>query len=214
MSLPGYKSWVLGDCPNINNLSFIQAYILPQVQSIQNSFPDVTSWVVSVYVREVLWPFLKCARVAQAKLWEAIVWAWSRIGTLWPIGQIQPVFINKVLLESSHTHLFAYYLWCLWKSRQKLKLQYFLATWCEEPAHWKRPWCWERLKARGEVGDKGWDGWMASPTQRTWIWANSRRQWRTGKPGRLQSMGLQGVRHDLVTEQQQHDAFGHSGRTE
>ena len=38
----------------------------------------------------------------------------------------------------------------------KLKLQY-LATWCKEPTHWKRPWCWERLKA-GEVGDRGWDG--------------------------------------------------------
>ena len=120
MPLPGYTSWVLGDCLNINNLSFIHAYILPQAQSIQNSFPDVTSWVVSVCVSEVLWPFLKCDRVSlicQAKLWEALVLAWSRIGTLWPIAQIQPVFINKVLLESSHTHLFAYYLCCLWKSR-------------------------------------------------------------------------------------------------
>ena len=40
-----------------------------------------------------------------------------------------------------------------------------LATWCEEPTHWKRYWCWERLKAKGEEGGKGWDGWMASPTQ-------------------------------------------------
>ena len=47
-----------------------------------------------------------------------------------------------------------------------------LATWCEELTHWKRPWCWERLKA-GEGDDRGWDGWMASPTQRTWVRANS-----------------------------------------
>ena len=47
-----------------------------------------------------------------------------------------------------------------------------LATWCEEPTHWERPWCWERLRARGEGGDRGWDGWMASLTQWTWIWAN------------------------------------------
>ena len=40
----------------------------------------------------------------------------------------------------------------------KLKLQYF-ATWCEELTHWKRPWCWERLKAGGEGDDRGWDGW-------------------------------------------------------
>ena len=51
-----------------------------------------------------------------------------------------------------------------------------------------------------EKGATGWDGWMASPTQWTWVWTNSRRQWRTGKPGVLQSMGLQRVRHDLVTE--------------
>ena len=46
-----------------------------------------------------------------------------------------------------------------------------LATWCEELTHWKRPWCWERLK-RGREGDNGrWDGWMASPTRWTWVWA-------------------------------------------
>ena len=48
-----------------------------------------------------------------------------------------------------------------------------LATWCEELTHWKRPWCWERLKAGGEEGDRGEDGWRASPTQWMWAWANS-----------------------------------------
>ena len=66
-----------------------------------------------------------------------------------------------------------------------------LATWCKEPAHWKRPWCWERLRARGEGGNKRIDGRMASSTQWTRVSANSRRQWGTGKPGGLQSMGLQ-----------------------
>ena len=50
-----------------------------------------------------------------------------------------------------------------------------LATWCDELTHWKRPWCWERLKAGGEGDDRGWDGWMVSPTQWTWVWANSGR---------------------------------------
>ena len=45
-----------------------------------------------------------------------------------------------------------------------------LATWCEEPTHWERPWCWERLKARWEGDNRRWDGWMASPIQWTWIW--------------------------------------------
>ena len=78
-----------------------------------------------------------------------------------------------------------------------------LATWCKEPTHWKRPWCWERLRASGEGGNRGWDRWMASPIQWTWIWANPERQWRTEEPAMLQSMGSQRVGYDLVTEQQQ-----------
>ena len=65
-----------------------------------------------------------------------------------------------------------------------------LATWCEELTHWKRPWCWERLKAGGEGHNRGWDGWMASLTQWAWVWASSGSWWWTGKPGVLQSMGL------------------------
>jgi len=75
-----------------------------------------------------------------------------------------------------------------------------LATCCEELTHLKRPWCWERLKAGGEGDDGGWDGWMASPTQWTWAWVNSRSWWWTGRPGVLQSMGSQRVRHNWMTE--------------
>ena len=68
-------------------------------------------------------------------------------------------------------------------------------TWCEGLIHWKRSWCWERLKA-AEGDDRGWDNWMASPTQWTWVWVNSG-SWRwTGRPGLLQSMGSQRVGHD------------------
>ena len=59
-----------------------------------------------------------------------------------------------------------------------------------------------KMKA-GEGDDRGWDGWMASPTQWTWIWASSGRWWRIGRPGVLQSMGSQRVGHNWVTEQQQ-----------
>ena len=75
-----------------------------------------------------------------------------------------------------------------------------------KPTHWQRPWCWERLKAGGEGDDRGRDGWMASPTQWTWVWASSGvrdREWRTGRPGMLQSMGSQRLRHNWATEQQQ-----------
>ena len=75
-----------------------------------------------------------------------------------------------------------------------------LATWCEELTHLKRPWCWEGLGAGGEGDNRGWDGWMVSPTQRTWIWVNSRSWWWTGKPGVLQSNRLQRVEHPWATE--------------
>ena len=71
-----------------------------------------------------------------------------------------------------------------------------LATWCEELTHWQRPWCWERLKAGGEGTDRGWDGWMASPSQCMWVWVNSGSWWWTGRPCVLRSVGSQRVRHD------------------
>ena len=73
-----------------------------------------------------------------------------------------------------------------------------MATWCKELIHWKRPWCWERLKAGGEGDDRGWGCWMASPIQ--WVWVNSGSWWWTGRPGVLQSMGSQRVGHDWMTE--------------
>ena len=76
----------------------------------------------------------------------------------------------------------------------KLKFQYFGHV-MQRTASLKRPWCWERLKAR-EGDDRGWDGWMESPVQWTWVWVNSGSCWWTGRPVLLQSMGLQRVRHD------------------
>ena len=75
-----------------------------------------------------------------------------------------------------------------------------LATSCEELTHWKRPWCWEGLGAGGEGDDRGWDGWMASSTQWTWVWVNSGSWWWTGRPGMLWFMESQRVGHGWVTE--------------
>ena len=66
--------------------------------------------------------------------------------------------------------------WC-WSSTTNT-----LATWYEELTHWTRPWCWERLKAGGKGDNRGRDGWTASLTQWSLVWANSGRWWRTGKP--------------------------------
>ena len=74
-----------------------------------------------------------------------------------------------------------------------------LILWPPDVKNWfdlERPWCWKRLKAGGRGDDRGWDGWMASPTWWTWVWVSSRRWWWTGKPGMVQSVGLQRVGHD------------------
>ena len=68
-----------------------------------------------------------------------------------------------------------------------------------ELTHWKRPWCWEGLGA-GEGDDRGWDGWMASLTQWTWVWVNSGSWWWTSRPGVLQFMGSQRIGHDWTTK--------------
>ena len=84
--------------------------------------------------------------------------------------------------------------WCWsWNS-------YTLTTWCKELTHLKRPWCWERLRAGGEGDDRGWHGWMASPTQWTWVWVNSRSWWWTGRPGVLWFIESQRVGYDWATE--------------
>ena len=75
-----------------------------------------------------------------------------------------------------------------------------LATWCKELTYLKRPWYWERLKAGGERCDRGWDGWMASLAQWTWVWLNSWNWWWTGRPGVLHSMLSQRGGHEWVTE--------------
>ena len=99
--------------------------------------------------------------------------------------------IKPVNPEGNQSWIFIGY-WC-WSSNT-------LAIWCKELTHWKRPSCWERLKAGGEGDNRGWDSWMASPMRCTGVWVGSGSwQW-TGKPVVLQSMRLQRVGHDWVTE--------------
>ena len=64
----------------------------------------------------------------------------------------------------------------------KLKFQYFGHLMWRELTHLKRPWYWVRLRAGGKGDDRGWNGWMASPTRWTWVWVNSESWWWTGRP--------------------------------
>ena len=99
---------------------------------------------------------------------------------------------QSILKEISPGYLLEGQIWS-WSSNT-------LANCCKELTHLKRPWCWERLKVAGERDNRGWDGWMESPTQWIWVWANSGSWWWTEKPGVLQSMGSQKVGHDWETE--------------
>ena len=116
------------------------------------------------------------------------LWCWKRLLTVsWTARKS-----NQSILKEINPEYHWKGWWWSWRSNS-------LATWCEELTHWKKPWCWERLKA-GEEGDRGWDGWMASPTWWTRVWVNSGSWWWTGRPGMLQSMESQRVGHDWATE--------------
>ena len=127
--------------------------------------------------------------------------------------------------EAEHQRIDAFELWCWrrllrvpWTARRsnqfilkeispeyslkglmlKLKLQYFGLLMRRTDSLEKTLML--GLKVRGEGDYTGWNSWMASPTQWTWVWVNSRSWWWTGRPGMLQFMGSQRVRHDWATE--------------
>ena len=137
--------------------------------------------------------------------------------TVFPVGMYR---CESWTIKAEHQRTDAFKLWCWrrlfripWTARRsnqsvlneinpeywlevlmlKLKLQYF--------GHlmWRAD-SFEKTLMLGKIDDKRWDGWMASPTGWTWVWASSRSWWWTRKPGMLQSMGLQRIRHDWVTE--------------
>ena len=117
------------------------------------------------------------------------LWCWRRLLRVpWAARGSNQSILRKSILNIHGKN------WCWsWNSNT-------LATWWEELTYSKRLWCWERLRAGGEGDDRRWGGWMASPTRWTWVWVSSRSWWWTGKPGVLQSMGSERVRHDWVTE--------------
>ena len=127
--------------------------------------------------------------IKKADLWRIDafeLWCWRRLLRVpWPARRS-----NQSILKEISPEYWKDLYWS-WNSNT-------LATWCKELTHWKRSWCLERLKVGREGDDRGWDGWMASPTQRTWVWVSSGRWWRTGKPDVLQSMGSYEL--DTVTE--------------
>jgi len=117
----------------------------------------------------------ECQRIDAFQLW-----CWRRLWRVsWSARRSNQSILKEISPEYSLEGLML-----------KLKLQYF-GHLMKRTDSLKRLWCWERLKAEGKGDDRGWDGWIASPIRRTWVWASSGSWWWTGKPGVLQSMGSQ-----------------------
>ena len=95
-------------------------------------------------------------------IFSPVMWCWRRLLRIpWTARRSN----QSILKEISPKYSWKDWCWS-WNSNT-------LATWCKEPTHWKRPWCWERLKTGGERDDRGWDGWLTLPIQWIWVWANS-----------------------------------------
>ena len=122
-----------------------------------------------------------------------------------PTHMVSPVVMygceSWTVKKAERRRIDAFELWCWkrllrvpWTARRSNILGVHWKDWCwswnsntlatsrEELTHWKRLWCWEGLGAGGEGDDRGWDGWMASPTRWIWVWVNSRSWWWTGRP--------------------------------
>ena len=93
-----------------------------------------------------------------------------------------------VLLYMGQQYLFPGAVITHWVAQKYVMSQFWSHMSEIKLTHWKRLWWWERLKAGGEGDDRGWDGWMASPTQWTWVRVNSGSWWWTVRPGVLQSL--------------------------
>ena len=116
------------------------------------------------------------------------LWCWRRLLRVhWTARRSNQLILKEISPECSLEGLML-----------KLKLQYF-GHLMQRADSFEKTLSWERSKA-GEGDDRGWDSWMASPTQWIWVWASSGSLWWTVKPGVLQSMELQRVRHDWLTE--------------
>ena len=170
------KSW---DITLPTNVRLVEAIVFPVVMyGWDHIYPYMSeSWTI------------KKAEHQRTDVFE--LWCWRRLESPLDCKEIQPVhpkgdqswvFIGRTDVEAETP--------VLWPPDVK--------SWLFTSG--KRPWCWKRLKARGEGDDRGWDGWMASPTQWRWVWVNSGIRWWTGRPGILQFMASQRAGHDWATE--------------
>ena len=130
--------------------------------------------------------------IKKAECWRTDafqLWSWKRLLRVpWTARRSNQSILKEINLDYSLEGLML-----------KLNLHYFDHL-IQRANSLKKTLILGKIKGRKRGDDRGWDGWMASLTQWTWVWTSSRRWWKTLKPGLLQSMGSQRVGHDWVTE--------------
>ena len=183
--LGGSKITADGNCSHvIKRCLLLGRKVIANLVSILKS-RDITLLTKVHLVKAVVFPIVMYGyeswTIKKAEHWRIDafeLWCWRRLLRVpWPARRFNQSILKEISPGCSLEGLML-----------KLKLQYFghlmLGTDSLEKTL-------ERLKAGGEGDDRGWDGWMASPTHRTWVWVNSGSWWWTGRPGVLQSMGSQ-----------------------
>ena len=159
----GSKITADGDCSHeIKRCLLLERKVMTNLDSILNS-RDITSSTKVHLVKAMVFPVvmygceswtIKKAEYQRIDAFE--LWCWRRLLRVpWTTRRSNQSILKEISPGCSLEGLML-----------KLKLQY-LATWCKELTHLKRPWCWERLRTGGDGDDRGGDGWMASPTQWT-----------------------------------------------
>ena len=189
--LGGSKITVDGDCSHeIKRRVLLGRKVMTNLDSIFKS-RDITLPTKVHLVKAMVFPVVMYGceswTVEKAERWRLDafeLWCWRKLLRVpWTTMRPRRSVLGVLWKE-----------WCWsWNSST-------LGTSCEELTHWKRPWCWEGLGARGEGDDRAWNGWMASLTRWTWVWVNSESWWWTRRPGVLRFVGWQRVGHDCVTE--------------
>ena len=190
----GSKITADGDCSHeIKRHLLLERKAMTNLDSILKS-RDITLSTKVHLVKAMVFPIVMYGceswTIRKAEHWRSDafeLWCWRLLRIPWTARSSNQSILEEVSPEYSLEGL-------MLKRNSNA-----LATWWEL-THWKRPWCWERLKAGGERDDRGWDGWMASPTWWTWVWVSSGSWWWTGKPGMLQSMESQRVGHNWATD--------------
>ena len=199
----GSKITADGDCSHeIKRHLLLGRKVMTNLESVLKS-RDITLPTKVHLVKAMVFPVVmywcESWTIKKAERWRTDafeLWCWRRLFRVpWMARRSNQSILKEISPEYSLEGLML-----------KRKLQYF-GYMMQELTHWKRPWCWERLRAGVEGDDRGWDGWMASLTRWTWVWASSRSWWWTGKPGVLQSMGSQRVGHNWATELNRSETF-------